>query len=89
MALTGILGNVGEFDPQKEEWPRYVERLEQFFEANGITGEANATKRRSTFLTVVGPAPYTLLSCILAPVKPTEKTFEEFVAVPTTLCLLN
>ena len=34
-------------------------------------------KRRSTFLSYVGSAPYKLLQSILAPVKPSEKTFEE------------
>ena len=39
----------------------YVERLEQFFEANDLTGDAKADKRRATFLSVIGPAPYKLL----------------------------
>ena len=40
-------------------------------------GEENAAKRRSTFLSVVGPGPYKLLRSILALVKLSEKTFEE------------
>ena len=36
-AATGTLGRVDEFDGNKEEWPQYVERLEHFFVANGIT----------------------------------------------------
>jgi len=38
-----------------------VECLEQFFEANGIIGDENKAKRRSAFLSVVGPGPYKLL----------------------------
>ena len=80
---TSLLGRIDSFDPDREEWTEYVERLEQFFEANSITGEENATKRWATFLSVVGPGPYKLLRSLLAPTKPTEKTFEQLVAVLT------
>ena len=46
---TSLLGRIDSFDPDREEWTEYVERLEQFFEANSITGEGNATKRQATF----------------------------------------
>lgn len=75
--MAGLLGKIDEFDPEQEEWPQYVERLEQFFEANGIVGEDNATKRRATFLAVVGPRHYKLLRSLLTPEKPTDKTFEQ------------
>ena len=79
--MSGLLGSIDKFDPELEDWAQYVERVGQFFEANGIVGEENAAKRRSTFLSVVGPSPYKLLSSILAPVKPSEKTFEELTEV--------
>ncbi len=78
--MAGLLGKIEQYDPEVEEWPQYVERLEHFFKANGIVGEANADKRRSTFLTVVGPAPYKLLRSLLAPTRPDEKTFEQLAA---------
>ena len=31
MMATGLLGHLEQFDPALEEWPQYVERLEQFF----------------------------------------------------------
>ena len=74
-------GKIEGFDPELEEWPQYVERLEHFLEANGIVGEANAAKRRSTFLSVIGPAPYKLLRSLLSPARPTEKSFEELTEV--------
>ena len=37
MASTGTLGRVDEFDSSKDVWPEYVEHLEHFFAANGIT----------------------------------------------------
>lgn len=78
---TGLLGHIGAFDLSEEEWPQYVERLEQFLEANDVTGDEKAAKRRATFLSVIGRSAYNLLRSLLAPGKPTEKTFEELIAV--------
>ena len=44
--MAALLGKIDCFDPELEEWPQYVERLEQFLEANGIV----ASKRRSIFI---------------------------------------
>ena len=79
--MAGLLGKVDEFNPDLEEWPQYVERLEHFFEANGIVGANNVTKRRSTFLSVIGPGPYKLLQSLLTPDRPTDKTFEELTEI--------
>ena len=35
-----LLGKIEQYDPEQEEWPQYVERLEQFFEANDLTGDS-------------------------------------------------
>lgn len=56
-----LLGKIERFDPEQEDWPQYVERLEQFFEANEITGEEKENKWRATFLSVIGPVSYKLL----------------------------
>ena len=79
--MAGLLGKVESFDPELEEWPQYVERLEHFFEANGVTGDDSMAKQHSTFLSVIGPAPYKLLRSLLSPERPNEKTFEELTAV--------
>ena len=81
MRMSGLLGKINHFDPELEEWSQYVEQLGEFFKANGIVGEENKAKRWATFLSVVGPSPYKLLRSILAPVKPSEKTFEELADV--------
>ena len=81
--MAALLGRIDQFDPEQEEWPQYVERLEQFFEGNDITGEDKAAKWRATFLSVIGLTPYKLLRSLIAPTKPTDKTFEELVAVLT------
>ena len=50
-----LLEKIEQYDPEQEEWPQYVERLEQFFEVNDLTGDARADKRRANFLSVIGP----------------------------------
>ena len=47
--MAALYSKIDHFNPDQEEWPQYVERLEQFFEANEIKGEAMATKRRAIF----------------------------------------
>ena len=56
--MAVVLGKIGQFDAEVEEWPQYVERLEFYFEANGIT---SAEKKRAVFLSEVGPSPFKLL----------------------------
>ena len=75
--MSGLLGKLDHLDPELEDWLQYVERVEQFFEANGIVGENNEAKRCSTFLSYIGLSLYKLLQSIFAPVKPSKKTFEE------------
>ena len=75
--MASLFDNIEQFDPAVAEWANYVERLEQFFEANGLVGEDKATKRRSTFLSVIGLGPFKLLRSLVAPAKPSEKTFEQ------------
>ena len=53
------------------------------FVANDLTGESKAVKRRSTFISLIGPEPYKLLRSLLSPEKPKDKTFEELAAVLT------
>ena len=57
-----LLEKIEQFDHEQKEWSQYVERLEQFFEANDLTGDAKTDKQVATFLSVIGPAPYKLLS---------------------------
>lgn len=55
------------FWPRTGEWSHTVEWLEQFFEANGIMGEANTAKWCLTFITLISPSPYKLLRNLFAP----------------------
>ena len=47
--MAGLLGKIEQYDPEVEEWPQYVERLEHFFKANGIVGEANQNGIRELY----------------------------------------
>ena len=63
---TALLGQIESYDSAQEEWPQYVERLEQFFVVNEITDEAKSEKTWATFLSVVGRSSYTLLQSLIA-----------------------
>ena len=64
--------------PSHETWATYVERLEFYFIANGID---DPVKKRAVLLTVSGPATYKLIRNLSAPKKPSEKSYDELVAL--------
>ena len=74
--MAALFGSMNEFDPEKEEWTQYVERLDHFFVANGIE---NVEKKRAILSTVIGPTTYRLLRNLLSPSRLDEKTYEELV----------
>ena len=78
--MAALFGHIGEFVEGREQWPQYVERLKHFLAANGIT---DAERKRDIFLAVIGPNAYKLLSSLVAPEKPGEKTFTDLVDVMT------
>ena len=67
--MSTQISNVEPFQ-QGDDWDQYVERLEQYFVANGITDE----KKLAVFLTLVGARTYALLSDLVSPDKPATKT---------------
>ena len=69
-------GTVGEFQAAQEDWLAYVERLQQYFTANDVD---SADKQRAILLSSVGASTYRLIRNLLAPAKPTERTFKEIV----------
>ena len=54
----------------------YVERIEQYFVANGINDDG---KKKGILLTVVGSETYSLLRSLVSPAKSSEKTLEEII----------
>ena len=77
MAVAAF-GSIETFDVNDGEFDEYVERLQQYFVANDITGD---NKKVAVFVTVMGKDTYTILRNLLSPVKPNEKTFEDIVNV--------
>ena len=72
-------GAVGEFNSDQEDWVSYTERLTQYFIANGIAEEGD--KCRAILLSSCGAPTYQLIRNLVAPGKPTDKTFSEIVAL--------
>ena len=85
---NGTIGQIEPFDYQQgDDWPTYVERLEQYFQANNI---ANA-KKVATLLTVVGPKTYSLMRDLLAPANNIAKKVATLLTVvgPKTYSLMR
>ena len=64
------LGYIGKFEPSEESILVYLEHVELFFAANGINDE----KKVEVLLSVIGPKTYALLSDLLAPDRPHQKS---------------
>ena len=71
-------GKPPEFEETVEDWDQYIERMENYFVANGIRQEE---KKRSLLLAVISPANYRLLRSLIYPQKPCEKSYDEVVVV--------
>ena len=69
-------GQFGEFNPQREDWTSYTERLQEYFIANGLE---DAAKKKAVLLSIVGAEMYQLMRNLTAPAKPTEKSFDQLV----------
>ena len=68
-------GTLSEYDMQ-EDWSEYIERLEFYFEANGVS---DGEKQRAILLSVCGSKTYKLIRNLTTPQKPSDKTFAELV----------
>ena len=64
------IGSIEEFDPVKEEWAQYAERMGHYFDANGVD---TAEKKRSAFLAAIRASTYKLLRNLIAPQKLTPE----------------
>ena len=70
------VGNIGEYGGQSTEgFECYIERVEQFLEANGL--QSNSPRCRAILLSSIGAQTYSTLRNLLAPEKPTDKSFEQ------------
>ena len=64
------VGRIEEFNSDNERISAYLERVELYFIANGVTEE----KQVATLLFVFGGKTYALLNDSLAPAKPASKS---------------
>ncbi|GFO38215.1 Pol polyprotein [Plakobranchus ocellatus] len=71
---SGTLGRIEEFNPAQNDLESYIERLEQYFVANNVTTEE---KRTAVLLSVIGPKAYEVLKSLIAPDKPSGKSYQE------------
>ena len=76
--MATYYGKLSEFDKDKEDWTRYVERLELFFEANDIEQEE---KQKAILLSSCGPSTYKLFKGLTTPRKPREISFKDLIHV--------
>ena len=74
---TAPLGTLQEFQPEGEEIKDYLERVQLYIEANAIPND----RQRAVLLSVVGSKMYAILSDLLAPTLPREKTYVEISTV--------
>ena len=74
---TAPLGTLQEFQLEGEEIKDYLERVQLYIEANAIPND----RQRAVLLSVVGSKTYAVLSDLLAPTLPREKTYVEISTV--------
>ena len=74
--MTAVHGSLAAFDSASEEWTEYVERLEFYFAANGIT---DSTKQRTVLLSCCGSSTFRLLRSLVLPAPLTDFSFKELV----------
>ena len=72
------LARAPEFDATVESFSAYTRRLEQYFVANDIESSQNV-KRRAIFLSAIGPVTFALLEDLIAPVKVSDKKYEDLM----------
>ena len=73
------IGKIDTFDQNQETFPHYVQRVKNFFLANGIEEE----RRKYVFLNSHGHKHYNLLANLLSPADPESKSFDEAVEALT------
>lgn len=89
MASAGYIGQVGEFNSEKETFTSYCERFELFAVANDLMESAVDTdearnknelikvKKRAIFLTQIGAEMFSLVESVCAPEKPATKSLND------------
>ena len=74
---TATFGQVQEFHPENESVTAYLQRVQQFFQANGI----QTAKQVPVFLSMIGGKNYSLLWNLVSPDQPKDKSFDQLSEV--------
>ena len=69
--MSKKFGTIRVFEEGLKNWSQYVERLGHILTANGHTDDV---QKRAVFLSMIGPKAYQLLSSLVVPTKPGEKS---------------
>lgn len=72
---TFVIGTIGHFEDGVEMWDDYGWLLQQYYLANEVVND----KKVLALLSLMGPKTYELLQTLMAPEKPSTKTFEEMI----------
>lgn len=72
-----VFGQLKAFDPERENISTYLERVELYFDVNGVVDD----KRVPVLLTVIGPSVYATVRSLVAPDKPRTKTYKQLEEV--------
>ena len=75
--MAALIGNIGPFEENTEQWSSYTERFEYFVLANKIKEDVLVP----TFLSVMGGKTFNLLRSLVQPDKPGDKSYDEIVSV--------
>ncbi|KAL6460959.1 hypothetical protein MHYP_G00309250 [Metynnis hypsauchen] len=73
--MAGYIGKLDAFDGSTDNGMMYIERIEQYFEANDIAD----AKKVSVLISAMGGNTYSLLRNLTAPDKPAELSFRKIV----------
>ena len=76
-ATARVLGTLYEFDPKADNISTYLERLQLYFEANGVKEESKV----AVLLTIIGARAYDTLRNLLAPALPRDVSFDDLLGV--------
>ena len=75
--MTAAIGHLSEFQPQREKVSGYLEHVSLYFEANDVAKD----KQVAVLLTAIGGETYALLTSLLSPAKPCDKSYREITTV--------
>ena len=70
-----FVGKIELFDPTQETFPRYLKRIKNFFSTNEVAD----AEQKYVFLNSLVRKHYNLLSNLLSPVEPEDKSLDELV----------